>query len=121
MRFLADQDVYQGTVDELRSAGHDVVTAREMGMQCAADEDLLRTARETGRLLVTRDKDFGALVFLMGAASPGVILLRMTPDTIEDVHTELNRLLNAHSEDELRGRFSVVEPHRYRIRRTPSA
>ena len=31
MRFLVDQDVYQVTISWLRSEGHDVVTARELG------------------------------------------------------------------------------------------
>ncbi len=31
MRFLADQDIYAVTVRLLRDAGHDIVTASEMG------------------------------------------------------------------------------------------
>jgi predicted nuclease of predicted toxin-antitoxin system len=121
MRFLADQDVYQATVEALRSVGHDGGTARTLSMQRAADETLLRRARDTGRLLITRDKDSEALVFLMEVAAPGVILLRITPGTMDDVHAERNRLLSAHSGEELRGQFCVVEPHRYRICRTPPA
>ncbi len=59
MRFLIDQDVYRITIDELKEWGHDVVTAKELGMQQASDQDLLRKAREIDRLLITRDKDFG--------------------------------------------------------------
>jgi len=119
MRFLADQDVYQVTVEWLRGEGHEVVTARALEMQRAADDVLLQRARETDRLLLTRDKDFGALVFLEGARTPGVILLRITPATIEDVHEELRRLLWEHSAGSLQGLFCVVEPHRYRTRRVP--
>jgi len=36
MRFLVDQDVYHVTVEWLRKEGHDVVTAKEVGMQRAA-------------------------------------------------------------------------------------
>ena len=35
MRLLIDQDVYQVTTAWLRGEGHDVVTARELGMQRA--------------------------------------------------------------------------------------
>jgi predicted nuclease of predicted toxin-antitoxin system len=116
MRFLTDQDVYQVTVDRLREWGHNVVTAREVGMQRARDEDLLAKARETNRLFVTRDKDFGALVFLKEELSAGVILLRGIPATIEEVHRELHRLFQEHTEEELRHHFCVVESHRYRMR-----
>ena len=121
MRFLIDQDVYQVTVDQLKQWGHDVTTARELEMHRASDESLLAKAREADRLLVTRDKDFGALTFLKELLSTGVILLRLTPMTIEDVHRELGLLLQEHTEDELKSLFCVVEPHRYRIRHLGSA
>ncbi len=53
MRFLIDQDVYRITIDELEEWGHDVVTAKELGMQQASDQDLLGKAREIDRLLIT--------------------------------------------------------------------
>ena len=119
MQFLADQDVYHITVEWLREEGEDVVTAKELGMQRATDEVLLKKARELDRLFLTRDKDFGALVFLKAVESSGVILLRVTPMTVDEVHRELQRLLGEHKEEELKRSFCVVEPHRYRIRRLP--
>jgi predicted nuclease of predicted toxin-antitoxin system len=117
MRFLADQDVYQITVDFLQTLGHEVLRAAEAGLSRAADEELLHYAQKEGRILVTRDKGFGALVFLQFQRHGGVILLRMEPSTVEVVHEELARVLRAHSESELCNRFVVVEPGRHRIRR----
>lgn len=118
MHLLTDQDVYQVTVDQLREWDHDVITARELGMQRSADEDLLAKAREMDRLFITRDKDFGALVFLKEELSSGVILLRVTLVTIiEEVHRELYLLFQEYTEEELRHLFCVVESHRHRIRR----
>ena len=117
MRLLTDQDIYQVTVTQLMEWGHDVITAREIGMQRASDEDLLTKARELERLFITRDKDFGTLVFLREELSMGVILLRITPQTVEDIHRELLRLLDEHTEEELRHLFCVVEHYRHRIRR----
>ena len=54
--------------------GHDVVTAKELGMEQAADEELLQEAKRLDRRLLTRDKDFWALVFLRRELSAGVIL-----------------------------------------------
>lgn len=119
MQLLIDQDVYQVTIEWLREAGHDVITAKELGMQRAPDEELLRKAREMDRLFLTRDKGFGALVFLRAEESSGAILLRVTPTTVEEAHQELNCLLEKHEEEELKGLFCVVEPHRHRIRRLP--
>ena len=116
MRFIVDQDVYRVTIDQLKEWGHDVVTAKELGMQRAADEDLLKKAKERKRLFITRDKDFGSLVFLKGELSAGVIFLRMSPVTAREVHRELQRLFEEHTEPELEHLFCVVEPNRHRIR-----
>ena len=72
MRFLADNDIWKKTVDLLRSTGHDVVTAREVHLSDSSDRDLLARAESESRILVTRDSDFGALVFLEKAAHNGV-------------------------------------------------
>lgn len=119
MHFLGDQDVYQVTIEWLRKEGHDVVTAKELRMQRAADLDLLKKAKGKDRLFLTRDKDFGALVFLRGLESAGVILLRVMPMVVREVHQQLRRLLREHGEEEMRKSFCVVEPHRYRIRQLP--
>lgn len=47
----------------------------------------------------------------------GVIYLRMLPSTQNLVHQELERVLQEHSESELKRAFVVVEPGRHRFRR----
>lgn len=116
MRLLVDQDVYKITVDRLKEWGHDVATVKELGLQGSPDEDVLRIARMENRLLITRDKGFGTLVFLNKTLSTGVITLKITPTTIEEIHQEIHRLLEEHSEGELKVLFCVVEPRRHRIR-----
>ena len=118
MKFLADQDVYQSTVAFLQSLGHDVVTAAALGLSKAADVDLLRTAQNDDRLMVTRDRDYGGLVFVLGSGA-GVIYLRMLPSTIKVVHEELAKVLASYAEAELKSSFVVVEPGRHRIRKIP--
>jgi predicted nuclease of predicted toxin-antitoxin system len=116
MKFLADQDVYAATNRLLQSMGHDVVPVGQIGMSQAEDAELLNLAQEQQRILVTRDRDFGGLVFV-GHAGTGVIYLRMLPSTQSAVHAELGRVLTEHSEDELLHAFVVVEPGRYRFRK----
>src|SRR5688500_6655603 len=116
MKFLTDQDVYGTTVRFLGGLGHDAVPVAQLGLARADDADLLRVAQEQGRLFVTRDRDYGGLVFVQGSGT-GVIYLRVLPATQDSVHAELARALTLYSEDELRGAFLVVEPGRHRIRR----
>ena len=85
-------------------------------MSRAADVDLLKTAGEQGRVFVTRDRDYGNLVFVYNTGS-GVIYLRILPSTIGDVHAELKKVLKTYSEAELATSFAVVEKNRHRIRK----
>jgi predicted nuclease of predicted toxin-antitoxin system len=85
MKFLLDQGVYALTVRFLREQEYDVITASELGLSRAADVDLLKTAGEQERVFITRDRDYGNLVFVHSAGS-GVIHWRILPSTIDDVH-----------------------------------
>lgn len=116
MRLLIDQDVYGVTIQFLRGLGHDLVTATQLKMSQASDSELLQAARTDRRLLVTRDRDFGSLVFVE-ALSTGVVYLRMMASAVGPVHAELNRVLTDYTEAELLKAFVVVEPGRHRLRR----
>ncbi len=116
MRLLTDQDTYAITVQFLRELGHDVVTAAEGGMSRSSDADLLKAAQRDGRVFVTRDRDFGGLVFVQ-ALGGGVLYLRALPSTLRAVHLELARVLSLYDEEKLKGTFVVVEPGRHRVRR----
>jgi predicted nuclease of predicted toxin-antitoxin system len=116
MKFLLDQDVYAVTARFLVGLEHDVVLASEIGMSEVEDEDLLKKAQEQGRIFVTRDRDFGHLVFVKGLGA-GVLYLRILPSNKDAVHTELERVLTTYSEDELRRAFVVVEPAGHRFRK----
>lgn len=116
MKFLLDQDVYAVTARFLAALGHDVTRAIEVGLSRASDEDILREAQSRERLVVTRDKDFGNLVFVRGLGC-GVLYLRILPSTQNSVHRELERILLSYSEDELSKAFVVVEPGGHRFRR----
>ena len=94
MKLLADNDVYKITVDFLRQHGHDVVNAKELGLNKASDKELLEKAKIMDRLFITRDKDFGMLVFL-----------------------KKEKILEKYTEKDLETAFCVVEPYRYLIRR----
>lgn len=118
MRFLTDQDVYRVTVQFLQRLGHDVVTAAELGLSRAIDADLLRQAHADHRIFVTRDRDYGNLVFVKTFAA-GVVFLRVLPKNVSLVHSELISVLSRYSETELLQSFLVVEPGRHRIRRLP--
>ena len=118
MELLLDQDVYFVTRNYLINSGHDVVLVSQLGLSQASDEEILRTAQQQNRILITRDRDYSNLVFVK-ALGAGVIYLRILPASVEAVHRELARILQTYSDKELAGAFVVVESNGHRFRKPP--
>ncbi|WP_019505449.1 DUF5615 family PIN-like protein [Pleurocapsa sp. PCC 7319] len=116
MKFLFDQDVYAITAKFLISSGYDLIHVTEISLSQASDEEILKIAQEQNLIIITRDRDYGNLVFvrLMGA---GVIYLRMLPNTLNEVHQELIRVLETYSEQDLSKAFVVVESNGHKFRK----
>ena len=116
MKLLVDQDVYEATARFLISLELDVVRVAELGMARATDEENLQKAIELNRIFVTRDRDYGNLVFVKEIRS-GVLYLRILPSNIHLVHAELERVLNMYDEQELKSAFVVIEAGKHRFRK----
>lgn len=116
MRLLLDQDIYDATARFLIGLGTDVLRVSEIGMATASDEENLKKAIELGRIFVTRDRDYGNLVFVREIHC-GVLYLRILPSTMMEVHRELERILRLYDERKLMSAFLVVESGRHRFRK----
>lgn len=116
MKFLLDQDVYGVTAKFLRKSGYDFIRVADIGLSQASDEKILEIAQEQNRILITRDRDYGNLVFVKSLGA-GVIYLRMLPTNLNLVHKELVRVLETYSESELSRSFVVVEFNGHRLRK----
>ncbi|MGI8468088.1 MAG: DUF5615 family PIN-like protein [Pyrinomonadaceae bacterium] len=116
MRLLLDQDVYEITARFLIGSGHDVARVAELGMAQASDEENLKKALELNRIFVTRDRDYGNLVFVKEIRC-GVLYLRILPSNVNQIHAELERILNFYAEEELKSAFVVVETAKHRFRK----
>jgi predicted nuclease of predicted toxin-antitoxin system len=74
--FLADENIHTAVVAELRAAGSDVLDVRESGLRGSGDVDLLRLALADNRVVITHDKDFGALAIARSERLVGIVFLR---------------------------------------------
>lgn len=115
MRLLADENIPLASIQGLRAAGHDVLAASET-MARTLDREVLERAGAEGRVLVTFDRDFGALAFKRAVSAPaGIVLLRFVPVTPEEPATILLDLLSD-SGLTFSGKFTVVDRERVRQR-----
>jgi predicted nuclease of predicted toxin-antitoxin system len=120
MKFLVDQNQSPLLAEYLRDAGHDAVHTSELGLSRAEDPDLILLARSEGRIVISGDTDFGALLALANETTPSVILFRqrrgrsasarsaLLLDHLGDVTTDLEA-----------GSVIIFEDARIRIRKLP--
>ena len=62
MRILADLHISPRTVDWLREAGHDAVRVNDALHPRATDAEIVDEAARSGRVILTQDLDFSAIV-----------------------------------------------------------
>lgn len=120
MRLLANENVPQASVRRLREAGHDVasVASETPGV---SDLVVLQRASEERRIVLTFDRDYGELIYRLGAPSPaGIVYLRFTPANPEEPADILQLALLVQGLS-LEGRFTVLDRDKARQRPLPTA
>lgn len=116
MKFLIDVCASSQLLQEtLASLGHDVVSARD-GYSRASDEELLALAHRQERVLVTKDKDFGELVFLRRL--PHSCIVRLTEMSVSQEAEAMTALIQSHQESLREETLIVVSNDHIRIRRS---
>ena len=117
LRFLADESCDFWVVRELRASAFDVVAVSEQ-VPGATDERVIELARSDSRIVITEDRDFGRLVFAATHATSGVIYIRYPAARRPELPGRILHLVQ-HEGGRLEKSFTVVGPHRIRIRSLP--
>ncbi len=117
MNLVADEGIDAPIVRRLRADGHTVWYVAELSPS-VPDEDVLALAVEHSAVLITADKDFGALVFQQRRATSGVVLLRLAGLPANGKAAVVGEAVAAHK-DRLIGSFTIITPRRLRIRPSP--
>ena len=114
MRLLANENIPLTSVFALRESGYDVVSISE---RCPGDDDerVLNIAHEEKRVVITFDRDYGALIFEKRLPFPaGVLLLRFQPVSPLEPAQFVARLLSLGID--LNGNFTTGDRNRVRQR-----
>ena len=77
MKFLVDENLSERVAEVLVENGHDAIHVRDIGLERADDPVVMARAEAEGRVVVSADTDFGAILARSGNRAPSVILFRM--------------------------------------------
>jgi predicted nuclease of predicted toxin-antitoxin system len=113
VKFLVDECTGIWVSKQLRQMGFDSVSVIEV-MKGADDQDIIRRAIEEDRVIITNDKYLGRLAGFYKL--PGVILLRLKDESVENKVKVISFVVASHSKLIL-GNVTVVSENKIRVRR----
>ena len=76
MKLLVDENLGRSFTQWLRQRGHDAVTTHDLGLASKPDTAIADRAIREQRIVITRDSDFGTLVFRDRLPLLGVLLVK---------------------------------------------
>lgn len=117
MRFLADMGISPRTVAFLRSLGHETVRLDEIGLERSSDRDIIACAVREGRVVLTFDLDYPALLALEPANRVSAVIFRTVNADPAWINGRLAVCLPLTSDALQEGAIVVVEDARLRIRK----
>ena len=120
MRFLVDNALSPVVARGLRALGYDAVHVRDLGLAAASDPVVMGRARQDGRIVLSADTDFSALLARSRGRSPSLLLFRHGAERRPDLQVRLLREVLPRVADALEaGAVVTVEPLRVRVRPLP--
>ena len=118
MRLLLDAGLPYLTGALLRERGHDVLHANDLGLG-VADEVIMAAAEREGRVIITLDADFHAILAERRATKPSVVRIREQSLRHEAAAGLIEKILAACGEELEKGVMVSATQRRVRIRRLP--
>lgn len=119
MKVLLDMNLPPSLADSLMVRGHDAIHWSQVGSATATDDEILNWANAQGRVLITHDLDFGAILAATNQRSPSVLQIR-THDLHPDAYLPVLLAVLRQEEGTLaRGALISVDEGASRVRILP--
>lgn len=119
IRLLANMNISPKTVEALQQQGWDIVRVSQFLPVNASDQEILSFARRQGRVVVTQDLDFSALLALGGYKRPSLITLRLAVSDPETITQRLVEILPQFEQLLQEGCAITIEEVATRVRKLP--
>ena len=111
-RLYLDQMLRLELARALSDEGYDVLRASEVGQKRADDFQILQTAINEDRILITLDHHFGDWVILPLSEHAGVIRLQINPTTSQNAISLLLPFLRLYSPIQFKNNLVIISKNR---------
>jgi predicted nuclease of predicted toxin-antitoxin system len=115
---LADESVNKNLITAMRNSGYEVFSVREQ-MRSEKEIQIAEFSSKPPRIIITKDKDFGEIVYHEDLKVTAVILLRYFPLNYYIIKDKLLNYLAMHLHHSI-GKFVVINARLTRVRFLPS-
>lgn len=119
MSILLDHNVPAKFMRLLNEWGYEASRLTEYLDADAADIDVIALAQTLDAVLLTIDLDFANILDYSPANYAGILVMRYQAAVEAAVIVTLRQALDDLYRDDLRGTLVIIEPTRYRIRKSP--
>ncbi|MHB8836210.1 MAG: DUF5615 family PIN-like protein [Candidatus Methylomirabilia bacterium] len=118
MRLLVDEDLPRSLALLLRSAGHEVLDVRDIGLRGHPDQDVFREAQQREAVLVSGDRGFANILSHPPGSHAGILIAHFPNEVPTGIlNQQILGAVESLGEGEIVGNLVMVEPGRIRIRR----
>ena len=119
MKFKLDENFGTRTQNIFRSAGYDVQTVWDQGLQGCPDRQIYETCCSEKRCLVTLDLDFADTILFPPDKTGGIVVIRVPRNlSLQLLERLINQFIEAHKKMPIKKELWIVEVGRIRIHQT---
>ena len=116
--FVLDHCIWKETENALCRAGFNCITLRQLGKTEASNGEIIALAKDKKAILITRDRDFANPTLYPPGSHAGIIVLRITPKTMDAVHDNLIKTLQSLTLEQLSKNLLIITSTSYRLHKT---
>ncbi len=117
VKFFLDENIPNSSIEALEDLGYEVEHARTAGFKGSSDEEIAKYAKEQKAILVSRDLDFGNILWYPEGSHHGVLIIRLPYDyTANQITKKLKEFVEKIEVENLVDHITILELGRYRMR-----
>ncbi len=118
LKFFLDENMPNSSADMLEKHGYEVEHARTAGFKGSSDEAIAQYAKDQKAILVSRDLDFGNVLWYPEGSHHGVLIIRLPHDyRAQQITEKLKEFIEKVDVGELSSHITILELGRYRKRK----